>query len=79
VIVVNKCTCECRRDWPINIFDKSETRVNLLVALPTKHVTIVIQCKHAGYVSSRLSDDEGKCVISTVRIDVPLQFHDSAT
>jgi hypothetical protein len=31
--------CKCRRDWPINVFVKSEIRVNFLVALHTKHVT----------------------------------------
>jgi hypothetical protein len=38
--VVNDCTCKCRRDWPINIFAKSETRVNFLVALRRQHATV---------------------------------------
>jgi hypothetical protein len=35
--VENNCTCECERDCPINVLAKSETRVNLLVALHRQH------------------------------------------
>jgi hypothetical protein len=39
---VNDCTCECNRDFPINKFAESETRVNLLVVSHRQHATIYI-------------------------------------
>jgi hypothetical protein len=39
-VIVNNCTCECERDYSINALAKSETRVNLLVALPRQHAAI---------------------------------------
>lgn len=39
--VDGNCSCKCKGDWTINLFAKSETCVNIFVALHRKHVIIL--------------------------------------
>jgi hypothetical protein len=47
--VLNNYTCECKRDCPIIVLAKSETRLNLLVAFHRRHATI---CWHLENIQS---------------------------